>query len=447
MFGVAQIVYYATCVAWAAIFYQVYLKEFFATTLGFGRIVQSIDEFPYTCRRVEHPRLEACEDIWLDNEARTLYAACAGTKGRLAWSQAVGKLNVTGRRPGGSELIALDIDYPGHDNLFNMRAIKPVGYTGATGDGTLDLLGFDAQILDGDTIQFYFVNQRPPIGPFNNVIDASKIGANSTIEVFEMRRSEDQMRHLRTIWSPDQVHTPNRVAALGDGAFLVTNDHSVRSGWRILLDPIIGGGNVAYCDGNGQCHDAFSRDEKMANLAPSAPHNQAKFNTWMSAYLAKIEHLMPKLKLKFPNGLARGFDGLFYLPSTVDGQIRVLALKDDKTLQQIDTIRVGMPLDNVSPDAKGDLYVPGFPNLQSVKGFGDPYGQPAPATIWRIRKTVDANADGVRSVDYRIEKVIEDKDSKVIAGATTVRHDARTGRLFIAAAVYPFLVVCEPHSS
>lgn len=128
-------------------------------------------------------------------------------------------------------MIALDIDYPGHDGFFNIRAIKPVGYSGATGDNTLDLLGFDAQILDGDSIRFYLINQRPPIGPFNNVIDASKSGANSTIEVFEMRRGEDQMRHLRTIWSPTEVHTPNRIAALDNGAFLVTNDHSTKTGW------------------------------------------------------------------------------------------------------------------------------------------------------------------------------------------------------------------------
>lgn len=140
------------------------------------------------------------------------------------------KLNATGRRAGGSELIALDIDYPGADGLFNMRAIKPVGFTGATGDGTFDLLGFDGQILDGDTIQFYLINQRPPLGAFNNIIDASNIGANTTIEVFETRRGEDQMRHLRTIWSTALL-TSNRVAALEGGAFLVTNDHSVRTGW------------------------------------------------------------------------------------------------------------------------------------------------------------------------------------------------------------------------
>lgn len=138
-------------------------------------------------------------------------------------------MNATGRKPETSGLIALDIDYPGADGLFNLRQIKPAGYTGATGDDTLDFVGFDAQILDGDTIQFYFVNARPPVGAFNNIIDASKVGANFTIEVFEMRRGEEQMRHLRTIWSP-AVWTPNRIAALGGGAFLLTNDHSVTVG-------------------------------------------------------------------------------------------------------------------------------------------------------------------------------------------------------------------------
>lgn len=142
------------------------------------------------------------------------------------------KLNATGRRPGGSELIALDIDEPGVDGLFNMRSIKPVGYTGAKGEGDaeLDILGFDAEILDGDTINFYFVNERPPIGPFNNYIDASVVGANSTIDLFEMRRGEEVMRHLRTIWSREVI-TPNRVAVLGQGSFVVTNDHSTKTGW------------------------------------------------------------------------------------------------------------------------------------------------------------------------------------------------------------------------
>ena len=84
----AKTVYYALVVAWGASFYQVYVRDLFAVTFGVGRVMQSIEEFPFDCRRIVHPRLEACEDIWLDNEGRTLYAACAGTQDRLAWNQA-----------------------------------------------------------------------------------------------------------------------------------------------------------------------------------------------------------------------------------------------------------------------------------------------------------------------------------------------------------------------
>ncbi|KAF1850774.1 calcium-dependent phosphotriesterase [Cucurbitaria berberidis CBS 394.84] len=437
--SIGTTLYLALVVAWGASFYQWYVNDFFAVTLGIGRVIQTIDEFPYTCRRIEHPRLEACEDIWLDNEAKTLYAACAGTEGRLQWSPAMKHLNATGRRPGGSELIALDIDYPGADGLYNLRAIKPAGYNGATGDESLDFVGFDAQILDGDTIRFYLINLRPPVGAFNNIIDATKLGANATIEVFETRRGEDQMRHLRTVWSP-AVWSPNRVAAVGGGAFFVTNDHSGKIGWRRELDDFIGGGNVAYCDGNGECHAAFNGDEEDEDL-PQASMNEPKYKALVNRALK----LIPKTKLKFPNGLTRGFDGLIYVPSSVDGQIRVFSINDDNTLKQLDTIHVRMPLDNVSPDAKGDLYVPGFPSgIQSAKGLANPYEEISPVSIWRIRKTVDLGPDGVRSVDYRVEKVIEDRDAKVLSGATTIRHDVKTGRLFISAAVHPFLAVCEP---
>lgn len=89
-----------------------------------------------------------------------------------------------------------------------------------------------------------------------------------------------------------------------------------------------------------------------------------------------------------------------------------------------------MPLDNISPDANGDLYVPGFPNLaQTGKSFSDPYNEISPVTIWRIRKTVD---EGTKSREYKVEKVIEDKASKVLSGSTTVRHDVKTGRLFVS---------------
>ncbi|KAJ6199359.1 serum paraoxonase/arylesterase-like protein [Bipolaris maydis] len=421
----------ALVVAWGASFYQIYLKDLLVVTFGVGRVMQDIDEFPYSCRRVEHPRLEACEDMWLDDKGRTLYAACAGTSGRMAWNQAMNQVNVTGRRAGGSELIALDIDNPGADGLFNVRSINPSGnYRGATGNMDLDLLGFDALILDDSTIQFYFVNQRPPVGPSNDVIDAFKTGDNSTIEVFEMKKGQETMRHVRTVFS-SEIWTPNRVAALGDGsgAFLVTNDHSVKLGLRREFDYFIGGGNVAYCSGTGLCHPAYSGNEvDESTLKPTTPD----LPSYMPHLKRALSFVIPRPDLKFPNGLTRGADGLFYVPSAIDGQIRVFALEpqNNNTLRLLDTIHVGMPLDNISPDANGDLYVPGFPNLaQTGKSFSDPYNEISPVTIWRIRKTVD---EGTKSREYKVEKVIEDKASKVLSGSTTVRHDVKTGRLFVS---------------
>ncbi|KAF2034211.1 calcium-dependent phosphotriesterase [Setomelanomma holmii] len=436
--SVATQVYYALVVAWGASFYQFFLRDLFQTTFGFGRVIQNIDEFPYSCRRLEHPRLEGCEDLWLDNGGRTLYAGCAGTSpGRLEWNQAIKKVNATGRRPGGSELIALDVDEPGADGLFNLRAIRPLGYTGATGDSTIDILGFDAEILDGDTINFYFVNQRPPVGPFNNIVDASVLGANSTIDVFEMRRDEEAMRHLRTVYSP-AVLTPNRVAVLGGGEFLVTNDHSTKTGLRSELDPFIGGGNVAFCSLSGECHIAVTGSEPDEQVAKDLRPVQPLYKE----YLDTLKSYIPKPGLKFPNGLTRGFDGLIYLPSSVDGRVRVYSLTSDNTLNLIDEIHAGMPLDNISPDANGDLWVPGFPYyLQTYKALADPLNMGAPATVLRIRKTVDVEN---RKVDYRVEKVLEDGEGKVLSGSTTVRHDVKTGRLWIGAAVHPFLVVCDP---
>jgi hypothetical protein len=140
------------------------------------------------------------------------------------------KFNISGRRAGGSELIALDIDSPGDDGFFGMRAIKLVGYDGATGDGTFDSVGFDVEVVDSDTLRFFLINQRPPVDDNKNVLDTENLGVNSTVEVFEMVRGQNEMRHVRTVSSP-AVFAANRPAALGGGAFVVTNDHGSKVGF------------------------------------------------------------------------------------------------------------------------------------------------------------------------------------------------------------------------
>jgi hypothetical protein len=58
-----------------AVFYHVFFRDFLFTFISVGRRMGQIQEFPYTCRRLEHPSLSSCEDLWLDEENRTLYAA------------------------------------------------------------------------------------------------------------------------------------------------------------------------------------------------------------------------------------------------------------------------------------------------------------------------------------------------------------------------------------
>jgi hypothetical protein len=298
----------------------------------------------------------------------------------------MGKYNVSGRRPRGSELIALNVDEPGEDGFFGMRVIKAVGFINAAGEKSLSYVGFDAEKLPSGVIHFYMINHGPPVNAESQIIDATAIGANTTIEVFELKEVKDEMKHLRTVFSP-AVWSPNRPAILGDGAFVVTNDHSVKAGLRKEFDMFIGGGNVAYCSPKGDCHAASTTT------------------------------------FKFPNGLTKGKDGLIYVPSSVDGTVKVFELQSDKMLKPIDVIKTMMPLDNISPDANGDLWVAAFPSFaKAMAAVADPWSHTSPVTILRIRKT---------NTGYQTDKIIEDAETKVLSFATTVRHDAKTGRLFI----------------
>ena len=71
-----------------ATLWQVLLKDFLFSVVGIGRHVQPIEDFPYTCRRIQHKALEACEDMWLDEEDRKIYLACMGVAARVGWNPA-----------------------------------------------------------------------------------------------------------------------------------------------------------------------------------------------------------------------------------------------------------------------------------------------------------------------------------------------------------------------
>jgi hypothetical protein len=135
-------------------------------------------------------------------------------------------LNVSARREGGTEFLALSIDEELPDGSFPYHSIKLDNYVSSTGDASIDVLGFEAEIVDEQTVHFYLTNQRPPVDAQGKHTDATKTGANATIEVFEHKRGGTSITHLRTVWDRETVYTPNNVAAVGKGAFVVSNDHS-----------------------------------------------------------------------------------------------------------------------------------------------------------------------------------------------------------------------------
>jgi hypothetical protein len=136
----------------------------------------------------------------------------------------MGRLNISGRRPEGSELIALYIDEATKDGFFRMHKIAPTGYSGATGDSTLDLIGFDVQVLKDAQLRIWLINQRPPVDEQGRYLDATKTGANVTVDVFEHVRGEKNMKHIRTVVDPE-IYSANGIAALEDGSFFLSNDH------------------------------------------------------------------------------------------------------------------------------------------------------------------------------------------------------------------------------
>lgn len=137
-------------------------------------------------------------------------------------------LRLNSSRPGGDHVSVLKIDEPGEDGLFGLHILKTVGYKGVTSAGSLDLHGFDVEVLDDSRLRFWMINHRPPVDEKNIVLDANKLGANSTIEVFEVTRGSSEMLHVRTI-SNEVIATPNKVAAVGDGGVLMSNDHNTKS--------------------------------------------------------------------------------------------------------------------------------------------------------------------------------------------------------------------------
>ena len=391
---------WATVVLVLAIAYRIYLHDAVALIFGFGRAIQPIEDFPWDCERIHHPLLEGCEDIWLDYNNRKLYGACTDLTSRTGWNPG-GSLYDVSARSRTDHISVLNIDEPGSDGLYGLHQLK-VDYP-----GDLDLHGFDVKRV-GDRQRFWLINHRPPVDPATGEsLNARKVGANSTVEIFDLDESSKTLVHVKTIAS-DAIISPNNLAVDSDGVgFLVTNDHKSKTG--IFRDHVIffGGGSLTYCRSDtGKC-------EVVTNQGCA-----------------------------FPNGVVRGRDGLFYVSHSASGEITVHEYSDD-VLVEVDRIHLNVPLDNLSLDKEGNVVAAAIPHsIGFMQAADDPYNRVAAAGVVMVRKRERTNSDTAGS-NYDAIKVIEDRDGKLLPTTTVAVHDAETDRLFLAGGFSSFLSVCQ----
>jgi arylesterase / paraoxonase len=95
----------------------------------------------------------------------------------------------------------------------------------------MNLHGFDVRAdKHTNTLRILLINHRPPFDPLTGEpLDAAKVGANSTIELFQTQAGSDTMHHIKT-YAHEVIATPNRVQWVNDHAFVFTNDHSGKTG-------------------------------------------------------------------------------------------------------------------------------------------------------------------------------------------------------------------------
>jgi arylesterase/paraoxonase len=113
-----------------------------------------------------------------------------------------------------------------------LQWITPVGYPGTKHDNSLDLHGFDIQVGEGDdpTLKLILINHSPPVNSVTGeYLDATKLGANSTVELFESKLGATTMTYVKT-YDADAIDTPNSIAWIGEGEFAFTNDRSQKVG-------------------------------------------------------------------------------------------------------------------------------------------------------------------------------------------------------------------------
>ncbi|KDN45734.1 hypothetical protein K437DRAFT_235646 [Tilletiaria anomala UBC 951] len=356
--------------------------------------------------------LSGCEDFWMHHESGLLYAACSAAEGKKHWFPGMANLHADQRTLNDAVYI-LDTNSDLKTNP-KVTKVKTEGFSGLNGDGTFNLHGINVHVIpavstdENPTLRIFLNNHRPTLDVQGNLIDNTKTGANSTIEIFETTLGSDSMTHVRT-WADPLIHTPNRVAPVDADGFLYTNDHQRKSGkHRDTIETLHPVANVGYCDPAVGCKIVYS---------PSAlPNGLVRLSQHANRYLVPYSGR--------PHQTLFDFD-----PAS-------------KALNKVVDIPVGMPSDNVNMASNGDAFAASFPKVfdtAAVLAAGDPYNRKAPGTVIRIPAAdlASAGADG-----WHIEKFYE-ADGSDVNVITNANLDVARNLLYLSGPISPHLSVCS----
>ena len=151
----------------------------------------------------------------------------------------------------------------------------------------------------------------------------------------------------------------------------------------------------------------------------------------------------------FANGITKPttLRNVIYIAHTSTGLISVHVFDNSASPPRLSpgkTIKVGMPMDNLSSDSDGDLYFAGLPDIAGlISGMEGEYPDIA-SSILRVRM-VEGTDGKIRHV---VSKVMEDRDGKTLPAASGVCHDVKRNSFWMGSVVAPFITVCEdamPH--
>ncbi|KAE8211083.1 hypothetical protein CF327_g5127 [Tilletia walkeri] len=409
-----------------AVLYQTHFSTSIWAFAGLGRSLDLNLTSRAASQCQSYPELGACEDGWIHEDSGLLYLACSSIEGRRNWLPTMDRLNAA-KRPTTDAVYVVDTRGSG-SFASRITKIQPTSFDGINGDATLNLHGIavlevaskptpaegNDLVMDASytppTLYLYFNNHRPPMDPSTGkLLNAVKVGANSTVEIFKTTLGDKKMEHVRT-YTSEHIHTPNRVAPISPDSFLWTNDHAVKVGLRRLMSYVSNDGSVGFCDPSG-CKIVAD-------------------------------------KLGYPNGIvASAKPNQFWVPAMREGKMKLFEWQPkDQSLVLIDDIYLdgppGYPADNLSLNKRtGAIIATSMSSIvNALFGYFYNFEKLTPSAVHRV--TLNDGRDKFFGEKYKTEKLLE-FDGVEFGGYTTAVEDLDRKKMWLFGVGTPMITVCD----